>query len=304
MNLSPVALFTYTRVEHLRRAVEALSKNKLAGESKLFVFSDGPKDEKDKLKVGEVRRYLKTIKGFKEVEIIEREKNYGLANSIIDGVTKVVQGYGRVIILEDDLLSSPYFLRFMNDGLDLYENEDRIGAVCGYMYSTKEQLPETFFLKFFNSWGWATWKDKWRLFEQDPKKLLDEIKRRNLSRKFDLDNSYFFTQSLKLQSASVVSSWAIRWYASLFLNDRLSLFSGKSLVMNIGFGKGGSHTKTWVGNYIFGTEIYDKPINVFQIPIEENKAVRKIVRDYFRKPKVFLMIKIMKIRNWLKLMRK
>ncbi len=160
MNLSPIALFVYNRLEETQKTIEYLTKNELAEKSKLFIFSDGFKDEKDKLKVNEVRNYLRTIRGFEEIKIIEKEKNYGLANSIIKGVTGVVNEYGKVIVLEDDLLTSPYFLKFMNDALYLYERENRVGAICGYVYSMKEQLPETFFLRFFNSWGWATWKKK------------------------------------------------------------------------------------------------------------------------------------------------
>ena len=298
---SPVALFVYNRVEHLQKTVEALSKNELAQRSNLFIFSDGPKNEKDKLKVNEVRRYLKTIKGFKEIEIIEKEKNQGLANSIINGVTKIVNDYGRVIVLEDDLLTSPYFLQFMNDALNLYENDEGVGAICGYIHGGKN-LPKTFFLKFFSSWGWATWKDRWKLFEPNAKKLLNQIKTRGLSREFDLDNSYFFTQLLELQSRGIDNSWAIRWYASLFLNNKLSLFPGKSLVKNIGFGQGGSHTKTSVGGRIFSNRLSDRPIEVIKIPVEENLFARKSIRNYFRRPKVLFIIKIMKIRNWLRIL--
>ena len=109
MTLAPIVLFVYNRLWHTQQTVEALKKNKLADQSKLYVYSDGAKNEGTKIEVQKVREYIKTINGFSEVEIIEREHNYGLANSIIDGVTKVVKNHGKIIVLEDDLVSGPFF---------------------------------------------------------------------------------------------------------------------------------------------------------------------------------------------------
>ena len=125
MRLTPIILFVYNRPEHTRQTVEYLSKNKLAESSKLFIFSDGPKNDKDKQKVFEVRKYLKRIKGFKEIRIIEREKNLGLANSVISGVSQIFQSFEKVIVLEDDIISSPSFLKFMNDALDFYKADKK-----------------------------------------------------------------------------------------------------------------------------------------------------------------------------------
>ena len=137
MRLTPIILFVYNRPEHTRQTVEYLSKNKLAESSKLFIFSDGPKNDKDKQKVFEVRKYLKRIKGFKEIRIIEREKNLGLANSVISGVSQIFQSFEKVIVLEDDIISSPSFLKFMNDALDFYKADEKIFSVSGYPYPVK-----------------------------------------------------------------------------------------------------------------------------------------------------------------------
>jgi len=117
MKLAPVILFTYNRPNHIKRNIESLLKNKEAGQSDLFVFSDAPKKEEDKLKVEQVREYLSTITQFQSVTIVKREFNYGLGKNIIDGVTEIVATYGKVIVLEDDLVVSPYFLEYMNEGL-------------------------------------------------------------------------------------------------------------------------------------------------------------------------------------------
>ena len=134
MNLSPIVLFVYNRPAHTQRAIESLESNRLAEESELFIFSDAPQDDKVAEGVRAVRNYLKTIKGFKKVIINERDKNLGLSGNIIAGVTDIVTRYGKVIVLEDDLVVSRHFLDFMNDALLFYENEPKVISVCGYMY--------------------------------------------------------------------------------------------------------------------------------------------------------------------------
>jgi hypothetical protein len=285
MNFAPIVLFTYNRPWHTKQTVEALQKNMYAEQSHLFIFSDGPKTEKDEPKVKEVREYLKTIKGFKNIEIIERDKNWGLANNIIDGVTKVVNQYGRVIVLEDDLVTSPYFLKFMNDGLDIYEEEEKVISIHGYVYRIKG-LPEIFFLRGADCWGWATWKRGWDLFEKDGKKLLDELEKRKLTKLFDFNGAYPYTKMLKDQVEGKVDSWAIRWYASAFIHEKLTLYSGISLVKHIG--DLGTHIK---GNsWWLDVELSEKPIFVKRIPPIEDPQVRKKFENFFFRMKMKSMI--------------
>ena len=165
MSLAPITLFTYNRPWHTRQTVESLQKNILAEQSEVFIFSDGPKNEEDKKKVEEVRNYIRMINGFKKVTLRERRKNLGLANSVIAGVTEIISKYGKTIVLEDDLFISPYFLQFMNDGLNYYKTEKKVASIHGYVFPVKRKLPETFFLKHSGSLGWATWKNRWDLFE-------------------------------------------------------------------------------------------------------------------------------------------
>ncbi|MFZ8801730.1 MAG: glycosyltransferase [Candidatus Calescibacterium sp.] len=290
MALAPIVLFTYNRPWHLMQTVSALLKNFLASESEIFIFSDGPKDENDEAKVAEVRKYIKTIKGFKRIEIIERDKNWGLANNIIDGITKVVNQYGKVVVLEDDLVTSPYFLKFMNDGLNMYEEEEKVISVHGYVYPIKG-LPEIFFLRGADCWGWATWKRGWDLFEKDGKKLLDELEKRKLTKLFDFNGAYPYTKMLKDQVEGKVDSWAIRWYASAFIHEKLTLYPGISLVKHIG--DLGIHIK---GNsWWLDFELSEKPIFVKRIPPIEDPEVRKKIEDFFfrikRKRKISDLLK-------------
>jgi hypothetical protein len=241
-NLAPIALFTYNRPKHLKKTVEALAANELAGESDLFIFSDGPKADSDKEKVEETRKFLRTISGFKSINIKENGTNSGLAPSIIAGVTELVNRFGKAIVMEDDLMSSPYFLRFMNEALDIYENEERVACIHGYLYPIKtEELPETFFIQHASSWGWATWKRAWDLFEPDGRILMEELRKKNLIRKFNINGSYNFSGMLQRQIDGLTNSWAIRWSATCLTNNKLNLYPHRSLIQNIGQDGSGEH---------------------------------------------------------------
>jgi hypothetical protein len=277
--VTPIALFTYNRRWHAEQTVQALQRNALSGESDLIVFSDGPKSDEEGTKVLSLRRYLKTIQGFRSVSIVEREDNLGLARSIIAGVSEIVNSRGRVIVLEDDLVSSPYFLKFMNEALEYYRDEERVISIHGYVYPINSPLPETFFLKGADCWGWATWKRGWDLFEPDGKKLLEGIRERKLRREFDFNGAYPYTRMLEDQIREKNDSWAIRWYASAFLQGKLTLYPGKSLIKNIGTDKSGTHSGE---TSLYDTEVTPAHIPVSGIPIEENTGARKEIERYLR----------------------
>ena len=279
---APIVLFTYNRPWHVRQTVDALQKNDLASESELIIFSDGPKNEEASVKVGEVRQYLKTITGFKRVRIYEQRENQGLPRNIIGGVTKVVNEYGRVIVLEDDLVTSPFFLKYMNEALNLYEQDDRVVSIHGYVSPVKTRLPETFFIKGADCWGWGTWKRGWDLFEGNGALLLKELKDRNLTREFDFNNSYPYTDMLINQIEGRVESWAIRWYASAFLRDKLTLYPGHSFVKNIGKDGTGMHCGV---DDSYAVILEQTAINVKQIKVSENRDVRKIFEKFYQKSK-------------------
>lgn len=283
MKYAPIALFTYSRADHTRQAVESLIQNKEAKDSDLYIFSDGPKTEEKRAAVEENRKYIHTITGFKSVTIVEREKNWGLANSLIAGITDIVNKYGRVIVVEDDLVLSPYFLKFMNDGLDKYKNDDRIGAISAFVYPVEEELPNTFFLKYFNCWGWAIWKRSWDLLEKDAKKLLYKIRFKRIE--FDLGGGAGNYGNLYCQKVGLVDSWWVRLYASLFLLDKLTLYPGISLSSNRGFDGSGTHTKSNCKIEAIKVDVADKTIEIDDIKIEQNPKVYDIYKNYFMKDK-------------------
>jgi hypothetical protein len=275
---APILLFVFNRPEHLKKTVESLLKNPLAEKSDLFIYSDAAKKEKDENHVKEVREYIRKIKGTKSLNIIERDNNFGLAESIIDGVTDILRKCESAIILEDDLLLSPYFLNYMNDAMVLYKDEERVASVHGYIYPVKKEMPETFFLKGADCWGWGTWNRAWKIFEKDSKKLLTELQNKNLEYEFDLDGAANNIKMLKNQIEGKVDSWAIRWHASAFLKNMLTLYPGQSLVNNIGNDSFGTHTKS---TNIYDTELAVNPVKISKIPVEENLSAREAVKEFF-----------------------
>lgn len=269
---APVALFVYNRLQHLQKTIDALKANSEASASLLYIFSDGAKDALDEKAVGEVRQYIQKIDGFAGVHIVEKDKNNGLAKSIINGVTEICQKHGRIIVLEDDIVVSRYFLKYMNDALALYEHDERVISIHGYHYPITESLPETFFLRGADCWGWATWQRGWDLFESDGERLLQELKVRKLMRRFDFDGAYPYTKMLKDQIKGKNNSWAIRWHASAFLRDKLTLYPGRSLVLNIGNDSSGTHCAT---TDAFTGDVADRPVKVELITIDENVFARQ-----------------------------
>ena len=277
MNFAPIVLFVYNRPWHTQQTVEALLKNAEAGDSDLIVFSDGAKDDVSRVQVDEVRQYLRTIKGFKSIRIVDQDKNRGLAQSIISGVTEVVNEFGCIIVLEDDMVTSPYFLKYMNDGLELYASEDKVISVHAYSFPI-ENLPETFFIKGASCWGWATWKRGWGLFEGNGSLLFDRLQEAGLMDRFNLCGAYPYETMLLDQIQGKNDSWAIRWYASALLKDKLSLHPGRSLLMNIGVDGSGTHCGS---NNTFYSIISDTPVRVGGIEVDENKRAFNQWLDFF-----------------------
>lgn len=279
---SPIALFTYCRPWHTQKTVEALLANHESSETDLYIFSDAPKNEKAIEGVLNTRKYIHTITGFKNVHIIEREKNWGLANSLIDGISKIVNEYGKVIVVEDDIVASPFFLQYMNEGLELYKNDNKVASIHAYVYPTQKKLPETFFIQGADCWGWATWKRAWDIFNSNTQELLDEIVQKKLQRKFDFDYTYPYVDMLKDQINGKVNSWAIRWYASAFLKDMYTLYPGQAMAKQIGMdGVGATHSgKT----DIYNVELRMTPISLKQIhDIKNSPEGYEAFKSFFKK---------------------
>ena len=295
---SPILLFVYNRPEHTRRCIESLRRNSLATDSMLYIYTDGAKDETLQPAVDEVRQYIQTINGFKNITIIERSENWGLARNIIDGVTTQVNKYGRVIVLEDDLVVAPYFLQFMNDALDTYQDEPQVGHIQACDFTQDPSLPDTFLIKWTGSWGWGTWDRAWKHFNPNGKELLQKLEERKLTRIFDFNGKYGFTRMLRRQIEGKNNSWAIRWNASLFLKDILSLNVGRSLVQNEGFDGSGTNCG---GGGLYASHLYLSPLHVQKIsPIKENKEARQAFARYYARTNSFWAKAIRRIKRTLK----
>lgn len=279
MNYAPVVLFVYNRVTHTRETVSSLNLSTISPQTDLIVFSDAPKNEKAKSQVKEVRDYLKTIEGFKSVKIIEREHNWGLAASIIDGVTEVVNEYGRVIVLEDDIVTSPAFLKYMNQALDFYAEKKDVWHISGWSYPIEsEGLGDAFLWRGMNCWGWATWSDRWKHFKKDPEGLIKNWTSDD-KKAFDLGGTGVFWSQVLGNAAGKLNTWAIFWYATIFQNKGLCLNPTVSYVDNIGHDGSGVHCgndTSHLSAELCQKESINLPTDIF----ESKLAVSRIIKFY------------------------
>ena len=283
MRLAPIVLFVYNRPWHTRQTLTYLKKNDLASESKLYVFCDGPRPDASSetlRQIAEVRTVVREEQWCGTVEIVERTTNAGLADSIIEGITKLTDKYGKVIVLEDDLVTSTGFLRYMNDALRIYEQEERVMHVCAYMHPIDHrQLPETLFFSHPNSWGWGTWKRAWQHLNTDVRFLMKSIKDKYY---FNIDDCYPFFSHLRANLSGELKTWAVRWQASVQLKKGLVLYPNQSLVKNIGWDGSGENC---LPNSEKQQEVIAlaETISVTSQPVVENRLARNRIKDYFSK---------------------
>lgn len=279
MVYAPVALFVFNRPLHMAQTVAALQANELAAETALFVYCDAARHDGEVKQVRKVREQAHAITGFESVTVVEREANLGLPRSIVETVSTLCEKFDKVIVLEDDLLTSPDFLRYMNQGLDLYAADERVASIHGYSYPVKcRSTPESYFLRGADCWGWATWGRAWRYFEPDGRKLLARLEQRQLGHRFDYDGRAPYMRMLGNRVRGRNQSWAILWHASIFLEGMLTLYPGHSLVANVGFDDSGVHCSEV--DY-FETEIGTAPLKLKKIEVEENEAMRACVVNFF-----------------------
>lgn len=290
MTLSPIVLFVYNRPWHTQQTVEALQKNEMAGDSELFIYSDAAKNDQASEGVNAVREYIETINGFKKITLIKRDKNWGLADSIIDGVTQIVNKYGKIIVLEDDLVTSPYFLNFMNDALEFYKNEEKVWHVSGYCPPLNKVIKEHFFIKPTSCWGWATWENRWSFFKKDSDHFLnwfDKERRKD----FNINNSYDYFSQIKLNYQNKINTWAIFWYATVYENNGLSLHPKESFVENIGHDGSGIHCGEDVNYSVEPANAYS---NIFTGEIKIVGTYNKALERYYLGMKKSILTGIMK----------
>lgn len=286
--LAPIVLFVYNRPELTLQTLECLSKNKESEASELYIFCDGPRpdaNEEQLARIKKVREIVHSREWCNVVHILESDENKGLANSIIGGVTKVVKKEGKVIVLEDDLCVSPYFLKYMNEALELYERETEVLAIHGYLFPVKlpSDLQEsTFFTRDPGCWGWATWERAWKLFEPDSKKLYDLIRLKGLRKDFTFWGGYPYMRMLRQQIAGDVDSWAIRWRAVAYLHHKLTLYPTISLVRNEGNVPDATHLYTGKENP-YEVTLADQPVPVEKIQAKNNIEMEKVFGRFLKK---------------------
>lgn len=241
---APIVLFIYNRLEETQKTIESLRNNIGCEKHDLYIFSDAAKSEIEECSVKQLRDYVREINGFKSVNIIERERNFGLAKSIINGVSDIIKIYGRVIVLEDDLVLSSNFLSFMNQSLSYYRSDKRILNVSGFSYKdsvAENESVDVFLWGRATSWGWGTWADRWKDVDWDME-LSEIVKNKKLMQEFS-KYGYDLPVMLEKQSKGLINSWAIRWCYHQFRNNMLSVVPVKSKVINNGFGGEATHCK-------------------------------------------------------------
>ncbi len=275
MNTAPIVVFAYNRPDHLREVLDALSKNRLADQSDLFIYCDGAKEnalEKDKKAVEDCRRIARQAKGFKSLKVVERECNYGLADNIIGAVTEIVNQYGRIITLEDDVITSEGYLQYMNDALEVYKDDEQVMHITGFMWHYHGWLPSTFFYTVPEcGGGWATWKRAWCHFNNDIGVLYDFWK--NDWTRFNIWGGGTLQKQLERNYVGLLKTWFIRWYSVVRKMDGLTLYPNHSLTTNIGFDGSGTNCYNNKCNPFYWTKLAEA-IPVKRKTIKENKWAR------------------------------
>lgn len=278
-DLAPVAVFAWRRPEHLARVIDSLQANPEAARTQLYLFIDGPKTAKDTLRIDEVKRLARSVSGFRKVVVSQSSINLGLSRSITQGVSRLLQIYETVVVLEDDIVVAPSFLSYMNSQLDLYADEPLVASIHAYVYPHETSLPPTFFVRGADCWGWATWRRAWRHYRPDGEALLNELKERNLLRDFDMGGPAPFSQMLRDQIAGRTDSWAVRWHASAFLAGMFTLYPNVALAANIGQDGTGSHRAS---SDRFAVTLASGPLEPRQVPVEECRDAVLAFATFFR----------------------
>ncbi|QIH36651.1 glycosyltransferase [Sphingobacterium sp. DR205] len=278
-SLAPVLLFVYNRPAHTLKTLTALEKNQYADQTILYIYSDAAKDERAIEAVDEVRRIIKKPWRFKQIKIVERDKNWGLAANVIDGVTKVVREHGQIIVLEDDLETSSFALDYFNKALDRYREDEQVMQISGYGYPVQNlnQLPETFFFRVANSWGWATWDRAWQHFNPDIDELVSDFSEEQIHQ-FSIEGKENFWKQVQELRSGKINSWAIRWYASVFKKNGLVLYPRNSMTQNIGNDGSGTHT---AAESTYQVTLADHPVVFFPTEIAENKQAYDAIKYFY-----------------------
>jgi hypothetical protein len=283
---APIAFFAFNRPAHTARTLTALAKNAEAINTDLHIFVDGPRDDNERTLVAEVLRVASAARGFRNVEIHPSTSNRGLYLSITGGVTQLMVNASRVIVIEDDILVSSSFLKYMNNALEYYADDPRIGSIHGYAPPI-EDLPDFFFLRGGDCWGWATWTDRWALFNSDAHHILKALVRRGELQEFSTSQGIQNLRHLIRRSRNRNQSWAAHWNASLFLESRLTLHPGTSFVQNIGNDGTGTHSKI---SKQYATSVRRDFVSIPPTPVQHDGKAARMLRDFYDAKIIFPLI--------------
>ncbi|MCS6206983.1 sugar transferase [Shewanella baltica] len=288
---APVVLFVYARADHTQCTLDALAANPEAKETDLFIYADAARHNKDAAAVQAVHDVISNVGGFKSVTLYLREHNVGLAQNIIEGVTYVCHQYGRVIVLEDDIVTSPAFLGFMNAALDKYQTEPNVWHISGWNYpiASQQALPETFFWRTMNCWGWATWDDRWQHFKKEPAKLVDNWSTTEIER-FNLDSAYDFWSQVTANHQGNLNTWAIFWYATIFAQQGLCLNPTRSFVANIGNDGSGENCGT---EDVYRIDLAPRFNQGWPLELNEHDFAVSLIKDFYQSLKPSLLRRIL-----------
>ncbi len=304
-NIAPIVLFCYRRLDSLKLTVANLQANPLAGESDLFIYSDGWHDIMSQHDIEQVRKYIKGIKGFKSLSIVESPINRGLANSVIQGVSEVVNKFGSCIVMEDDLLTSPNFLYFMNQSLHAFEKVHRVNSISGYSFDFKPRNDEydAYFLNRSWSWGWATWADRWNAVDWEMK-IYESFKLNTKEKGKFAQLGSDVNIMLKRQMNGKIDSWGIRFTFNQFLKNGVTLYPKISKVNNIGFDQYATHTVGLKDRFVTETDasaqiLFEFPEVIetdqfyqkqFMLKFNVNNRILNKIKEFFAKIRLLMML--------------
>ena len=282
MSFAPIILFAYNRAQHLQRTVRTLAKNKLASQSDLIVYLDGAKHDADAQQQQIILSFLRHVDGFNLVKVIHRDQNLGLADNIQLGVTEVINEYGRAIILEDDIIVSPYFLCFMNEALSFYRDKPEVWHVSGWNFPIdSKDLPPSFLWRTALGWGWGTWADRWQHYSREPQRLLNTWDQKTIQ-EFNLYGSYNFWEQVEKNASGELHTWAIFWYSTIFEHNGLCVNPVQAMTANIGFDGSGTHTGADELSKTFNHSLEYTPGRLPRL-LEENKKVVSAIMAFNNK---------------------
>ena len=290
-HLAPIILITYNRHDHLIRSLRSLKKNKLSKKSKIIIYSDGPKNSEDKKKILKIRKFIKRVKGFKSKKIIQRKTNYGTKKNITNAINESFKKYDKIIVIEDDLIISKYFLSFMNYCLNKYKSKKNIWHINGWSYPfMKFSKNDINFMNSMNCWGWATWKDRWKHLSLNDDRLIRNFTNKKIH-KFNIFSSMDHFSQILRNKRKTLSSWAVYWHAAIFLKKGICIYPKFSMVKNIGFDGSGRMSsqyqyKSYLNDNFRKYEFNDKIL-------VDKKLINQEFLYYFQKKRIIRKIIIL-----------